>query len=67
MMVRKTDTPSLLLPFRARSSSFITPDRETHHIVPEIVAADVTHSNRDLAITVKGAKESYVLLSVVDA
>ncbi len=66
LMVRKTDTPSLLLPFRARSSSFITPDRETHHLVPEIVTADVTRSNRDLAITVKSAKESYVLLSVVD-
>ncbi len=66
LMVRKTDTPSLLLPFRARSSSFITPNRETHHSIPEIVTADVTRSNRDLNITVKGAKESYLLLSVVD-
>jgi len=65
-IVRATNTPSTLIPFRARSSSFIKPNRELHHTKTVITAPALTHSNRDIKIQVKSDKNSYVVVSVVD-
>ena len=65
-VVRATDTPSSLIPFRARSSHFIKPDKEVHHIKTIISTPKITRSSRDVTIEVQSQKNAYVLVSVVD-
>lgn len=65
-VVRSTDTPSSLIPFRAGSSSFITPNKEIHHIKTLISTPKITRSSRDVNIEIQSQKNSYVLVSVVD-
>ncbi len=65
-IVRSTDTPSTLIPFRARSSHFIKPNREMHHSKITMTIPKITRSNRDITLEVHSEKDAYILVSVVD-
>lgn len=66
-VVRPTDEPSRLLPFRAKGYRHIRPDLEAHRLAVELEAPDLTQSNRQVTFKVDaGAPAAKVLVSVVD-
>jgi hypothetical protein len=66
-VVRPTDQPSRLLPFRAKGYRYIRPDLEAHRLAVALEAPDRTPSNRRVTFKVDaGAPAAKVLVSVVD-
>ncbi len=64
--IRATDTPSVLIPFRARNSVFIKPDLTRHRLKPVIKSPSFSKSNKTVSIEIKTAPLANVLVSVVD-
>ena len=64
--VRSTDKEAALVPYRAKSYSFIRPDREKYRIKTTIRSAERSESGRDYAVEVSSRPGSYVVISVVD-
>ena len=66
-VVRPTDQPSRLLPFRAKGYRYIRPDLEAHRLAVALEGPDLTPSNRPVTFRVDaGAPAAKVLVSVVD-
>ncbi len=65
-MVRATDTPSTLIPFRASSATFIKPNKTAHQQKIKINAPKITRSNHEQVISVTTKPNSSVIISVVD-
>ncbi len=64
--IRATDTPSMLIPFRAMAYKFVKPNREKHKIKVELTLPKSTKSKTSLNIKLKTSKPSKVLISIVD-
>jgi len=64
--IRATDTPSMLIPFRAMGYKFVKPNREVHKIKVELELPKSTKSKSTLKIKLKTSKPSKVLVSIVD-
>ena len=65
-MVRATNTPSKLIPFRASSVTFIKPDKTANRQKVTIDAPKITTSNHKQLIKVTARASSSVIVSVVD-
>lgn len=65
-MVRSTNTPSTLTPFRASSLTFIKPDKSVYKQSVSIKAPKLTRSNHLQNIEVNAKPNSSVIVSVVD-
>lgn len=66
-VVRATDSPAALKPFRARGHRFIKPYREQHRLNIAVDMPDQSQSRRQVRITVStGRPDAMLLVSVVD-
>ena len=63
---RASDTPSKLIPFRARGYKFVKPNRDEHKIKVTIEAPTVSKSKTSLSVKIHTDKPAKVLLSIVD-
>jgi uncharacterized protein YfaS (alpha-2-macroglobulin family) len=64
--VRKTDTRSNIIPFRAMGYKFIKPDRTAHKIRMTLEYPQTTSSKKTVSLRIETDRESAVLVSVVD-
>ncbi|MEA3521733.1 MAG: alpha-2-macroglobulin family protein, partial [Campylobacterota bacterium] len=65
-VVRATDTPSTLIPFRALSSHFVKPNKDAHHSKITMKVPKLTRSNQDAILEIQSEKNATILVSVVD-
>ncbi|CAA6825976.1 MAG: Alpha-2-macroglobulin, partial [uncultured Sulfurovum sp.] len=65
-VIRATDTPSMLIPFRAMGYKFVKPNREAHKIKVDLEVIKSSKSKTTLPIKIKTSKPSKVLVSIVD-
>jgi len=63
---RASDSPSKLIPFRARGYKFVKPNRDEHKIKVTVEAPTVSKSKTSLALKILTDKPAKVLVSVVD-
>jgi len=66
-VVRPTSATSMVKPFRAKSSSYVRPDRSAHRIEVELLAPKETRPNQRCRLQVRSTEQdAFVLLSLVD-
>jgi alpha-2-macroglobulin len=65
-MIRATDTPSLLIPFRASSVTYLKPNKTALRQDVRIITPKLSSSNRTQEIKVMARPHSSVIVSVVD-
>lgn len=65
--VRKTDTHSSIIPFRAMGYEFIKPNRDKHRITITLDCNETTPSRHTTPLSITTDRESALLVSVVDA
>ena len=63
---RASDSPSKLIPFRARGYKFVKPNRDEHKIKINVETPMVSKSKTSLAIKIITDKPAKVLVSIVD-
>ena len=66
-VVSSTEKAAALVPYRAKSYSFIRPDRGSYRIETTISSKELSESKRDYEIEVSARPGSYVVISVVDS
>ena len=65
-VIRASNIPSRLIPFRAMGYKFIKPNRNAHKIEVKVDAPKVSRSKTSLELKINTSKPSKVLVSVVD-
>jgi len=65
-VIRASNTPSKLIPFRAMGYKFVKPNREEHKIKVTIEAPKTSKSQTSLALQIDTDKPAKVLVSIVD-
>ncbi|CAA6823229.1 MAG: Alpha-2-macroglobulin [uncultured Sulfurovum sp.] len=64
--IRATNSPSMLIPFRAMGYKFVKANREAHKIKIDLELPKITKSKSTLSLNIKTSKPSKILVSIVD-